>query len=180
MRPSLLCLLICMAYPAHALEPDTACPAPPEPAATPESLPVVTREILDELIGWIAIHTSYDVSKTYRDPPAISFCEVGDVVPYEDRDILIDESLRAAYDATDRRIHIVLPWTGNETYDKSVLLHELIHDVQLNNREWECIGAPEWEAYHLQDKWLQEKGVIHNFDWLVIYMLSRCPSDVHP
>lgn len=179
-RIALLLVGLCTAVPAFALEPDEACPVPPPVASDPKALPLVTKAILDELVGWIAIHTSYDVSVTYRNPPTITFCEVGDTVEYEDRNILIDETLRAAYDAQDRHIHIVLPWSGDEIYDRSVLLHELIHDVQLQNREWECIGAPEWEAYHLQDKWLREHGIYHDFDWLVIYMLSRCPTDVHP
>ena len=176
----LLVLGLWTAAPALALEPEEACPVPPPVTSDPEALPVVSREILDQLVGWIAIHTSYDVSVTYRTPPAVTFCEVGDTVPYEDRNILIDETLRAAYDAQDRHIHIVLPWDGTRIYHRSVLLHELIHDVQLQNREWDCIGAPEWEAYQLQDKWLREHGVVHDFDWLVIYMLSRCPPDVHP
>lgn len=180
MRTTLVLLLLCAASAASALGSDEACPVPPSVAADPEAHPVVTEEIFDELVGWIALHTTYDVSMTYRDPPEVTFCDIGDTVSYEDREILIDETLRAAYDAENRHIHIVLPWTGEKIYDRSVLLHELIHDVQLQNRDWECIGAPEWEAYHLQDQWLREHGIDHDFDWLVVYMISRCPRDVHP
>ncbi len=178
MRPILVCLWLCAASPALALEPETACPVPPP--APLSDLPVVTERLLDDLTGWIALHTGYDVSVTYRDPPLITFCDIGDTVTYEGREILVDEALRAAYDARDRHIHIVLPWTADDAFDRSVLLHELIHDVQLRNRDWECIGAPEWEAYKLQDMWLREHGVVHDFNWLVIYMLSRCPRDIHP
>ena len=178
MRPTLVCLWFIAASPALALEPDTACPVPP-PAPLAD-LPLVTQEVLDELVGWIALHTVYDVSATYRDPPLVTFCDIGETVRYEGSDLLIDETLRAAYDASDRHIHIVLPWRAEDTFDRSVLLHELIHDVQLLNRDWDCIGAPEWEAYKLQDRWLREHGIAHDFDWLVIYMLSRCPKDIHP
>jgi hypothetical protein len=57
-------------------------------------------------------------------------------------------------------------------------LHELIHDVQLLNRDWDCAGSTEWEAYRLQDQWLQEQGVILPFDWPAIRRLSECPPDV--
>lgn len=151
-------------------EPASTCPSTDAPPAVPAGL-------VGELVGWIALHTMYDVSATWRDPPRIVFCEVGETIDYEGRDLLVDPALRAAYDMTARHIHIVLPWSPDSLVDRSVLLHELIHDVQLGNREWDCIGAPEWEAYRLQDLWLQEHGVVLPFDWPSIGRLSQCPSD---
>jgi hypothetical protein len=71
----------------------------------------------------------------------------------------------------------VQPWSPDSLVDRSVLLHELVHDVQLRNRDWDCTGAPEWEAYRLQDLWLQEHGVILPFDWPAIRRLSECPPE---
>jgi len=134
--------------------------------------------LLDDLVGWIARNTDYDVSLTYRSPPTISLCEPGDTVTYEGADLIVDPALRAAYDLRARRIHLVAPWSPENPFDVSVLLHELIHDVQLANRGWDCIGAPELEAYWLQDKWLAERGIRPGFDWAAIRMLSRCPPAV--
>jgi hypothetical protein len=61
-----------------------------------------------------------------------------------------------------------------------VLLHELVHAVQFDNRSWDCLGAPEWQAYKMQEAWLAEHGISADFDWLLIYMQSRCPRDIHP
>jgi hypothetical protein len=61
-----------------------------------------------------------------------------------------------------------------------VLLHELIHHVQLANRDYECLEQPEWEAYQLQEAFLAEHGIASGFDWLQIYFLSQCPRDIHP
>jgi hypothetical protein len=133
--------------------------------------------LLDELVGWIALNTMYDVATTWQEPPEIVFCAVGETIDYEGRDLLVDPALEAAYDLPARRIHIVEPWSEDNLIDRSILLHELIHDVQLMNREWDCIGAPEWEAYRLQDKWLQERGVRLPFDWPAIRRLSECPPD---
>jgi hypothetical protein len=139
--------------------------------------PRIPAGLLDALVGWIALHTMYDVRTTWTDPPAIVFCAPGETIPYEGRDLLVDPALRAAYDLPARRIHLVEPWSADSLIDRSILLHELIHDVQLLNRDWDCLGAPEWEAYRLQDLWLQEQGVILPFDWPSIRRLSQCPEE---
>ena len=139
-------------------------------------LPTVTRADVDALIGWIAMKTDYDLSAVYRDPPEIVFCHVGEIVDYEDDGLLVDDVLNAAYDLSRRRIYLVLPWSPDDPVDRSALLHELVHAVQLDNRDWPCPGAPEWEAYGLQASWLREQGVATGFDWAAIYRLSRCPE----
>lgn len=140
------------------------------------AVPSVAPSLYANLVGWIALNSSYDVSRTWYDPPQILFCSVGDVVEYEGRDLLVDRELRALYDLSDRRITIALPWSPDGLIDRSILLHEIFHDVQHQNQEWECIGEPEWEAYRMQDKWLQEHGAVLPFDWPMIRRLSTCPD----
>lgn len=132
--------------------------------------------MFNELIAWIAMNTSYDLFVVYTDPPTISFCEVGEVIEYEHADLLVDAVLLAALDREKRHIFLTYPWSPMNYFDQSVLLHELIHDVQLQNQDWDCVGAPEWEAYQLQDKWLFEHGIIHQFNWPMIKRLSLCPE----
>ena len=129
-----------------------------------------------EMIAWIALNTSYDLLTVYNAPPTVSFCEVGEVIEYEQADLLVDAVLLAAYDREKRHIFLTHPWSPLNYFDQSVLLHELIHDVQLQNKDWDCVGAPELEAYQLQDKWLFEHGIIHQFNWPMILRLSICPD----
>lgn len=137
----------------------------------------VSENITNELIGWIALHTMYDVSLLFNEPPKITFCEIGDMIDYEASTIRVEPFLSAAFNLPEREIYLVMPWSQDDPYDRSVLLHELIHDVQLSNRDWPCVGAPEMEAYRLQAKYLAENGVKPDFDWAGIYALSRCPKD---
>lgn len=148
-----------------------------ETCAGDVELPRVPEAVVAELVGWIARNTMYDMRTTWRDPPEIVFCSVGETIDYEGRDLLVDPALRAAYDLPARRIHLVEPWSADNLVDRSILLHELIHDAQLRDRDWDCLAAPEWEAYRLQDQWLQEQGVILPFDWPAIRRLSHCPDD---
>lgn len=138
------------------------------------------KSLIDSLLDWVELNTQYDVSQTRSDPPVVNFCMVGELIKYEGRQIIVDTHLNAAYDSQRRRISIVGQWSPDNIRDQSILLHELVHDVQLLNREWYCLQQPEWEAYKLQDAWLQEHGVDSGFDWLYIYFLSRCPRDHHP
>ncbi|SMX22988.1 DUF6647 family protein [Boseongicola aestuarii] len=172
--PVLGCVLVLLLATgvAAAEQSELECSSPAQQAQS-----VVTRNDLDTLIGWIALKTDYDLSSVYHDPPEIVFCEVGDVVDYETDGLLVDELLAAAYDLSRRRINLVRPWAADDPYDLSVLLHEVIHAVQLDNRKWPCLGAPEWEAYALQSLWLAEHGIVPDFDWDFIYMISLCPTD---
>jgi hypothetical protein len=151
--------------------PELDCDAPPPPTFS-----TVSRSDLDKLIGWIALKTDYDLSSVYHNPPEIFFCDVGDVIDYEAEGLLVDDLLAAAYDHSRSRIILVQPWTASDPYDLSVLLHEVIHAVQLDNRDWPCVGAPEWEAYSLQALWLAEHGIVPDFDWGFIFNLSLCPT----
>jgi hypothetical protein len=158
----------------EANELDTCRPFPRPDRSAPQVPSVVGQALFDQLVAWIAINTSYDLMMVYTDPPTISFCQVGETIDYEHADLLVDASLLAAYDRQERHIFLTHPWSPLNLFDQSVLLHELIHDVQLENRDWDCPGAPEREAYLLQDKWLVEHGVEHAFDWRMISLLSLC------
>lgn len=85
-----------------------------------------------------------------------------------------------AYDRPNHRIVLVRPWDPANPRDRSVLLHELVHAVQLANRAYECLQLPEWEAYKLQPDYLDQLGPEAGLDWLQICFLSQCPRDIHP
>ena len=142
--------------------------------------PSVSEEILSELIRWIGNRTDYDISRTLHHLPTVSFCDPKTEISYEGETIIVDPMIGAAYDMEVRHIHLVRPWSPSNTRDLSTLLHELIHDIQYLNRTWSCNGEPEWEAYKLQEAWLEEQGVQSDFNWPLILLLSRCRRDVHP
>jgi hypothetical protein len=168
MRTAVILLVLGLALPAFAADEDLC----PSEAATPEVPPA----LMTELTGWIALHTMYDVRELATDPPEIRFCAVGSVIDYEGADLRIEPELRAAYDLPNRVVHLVLPWSAENPIHRSVLLHELVHDVQLSNREWDCVGQPELEAYTLQALYLEALGIIPDFDWAAIRRLSTCPE----
>lgn len=167
----IVCAAVSLGLPALA---ETA---PPLPAPVPDCQTIpeaFSTQLFDELIGWIALHTSYDLLPAYQAPATVSFCEIHQAVEYEGADLIVEEGLLAAYDVTRRHIYLVEPWSPEDLYDRSVLLHEMVHDIQWSNREWNCAGEPELEAYMLQNKWLLEHGISHPFNWGLIFRMSEC------
>ncbi|WP_317624141.1 DUF6647 family protein [Rhodalgimonas zhirmunskyi] len=162
---------VLLASPAavHAQDTDVCLPDP--------SLP--SLETVDVFYDFLEHETDYDIAPLRATPPDIAFCAQGEKIFYEGRDMIVDTDLRAAYDSRARRIFLVLPWTAKNGRALSTLLHELVHDAQMQ-AEWPCPQAMEWEAYQLQARWLESQGIAHGFDWFAIWRLSRCPSTVHP
>ena len=161
-----ICIFALFAGPGGPVRASEGCPVP--------------DGMIAELLGWIADNSGYSIRTALENPPDVQTCATGDVIEYEHEAAIIDEGIRALYDFEARLIYLVDPWNPDNPRDRSILLHELIHVVQLDNREWECIGAPEWEAYKLHEAWLNEQGLEADFDWLRIYFVSRCPRDIHP
>jgi hypothetical protein len=141
---------------------------------------MVSEAILSKLIGWIGDRTNYDISRALHHLPTVSFCDPESEISYEGETIIVDPMIGAAYDMEVRHIHLVRPWSPSNTRDLSTLLHELVHDIQYLNRTWSCNGEPEWEAYKLQEAWLEEQGVRSDFNWPQILLLSSCRRDIHP
>ena len=67
--------------------------------------PAAGPDLVRELATWIAWHTDYDTAPATRDPPSIAFCEAGEIIRYEGKDLIVDAQLRAAYDLRRRDVH---------------------------------------------------------------------------
>ena len=133
------------------------------------------------LLKWIGANSEYNASRTLANPPEVKFCEHGSTLVYEGKAIHFDSRLNGVYDETTKQICLAKPWHASSVKDQSVLLHELVHHVQFESKNWPCPKATEWEAYKLQEAWLLENGVRPEFNWLYILLDSSCaPRDVHP
>lgn len=150
-----------------------------DPTLVADSI-TVDPALVRDMVMWIGTETDYDTSSVLNDPPDVSLCAVGERIAFEGEEVIVDRIVRAAYDAEADLIYLVAPWDPADLMDQAALLHELVHAVQLANRGWPCLQAPEWEAYRLTETWLKARGVDPGFDWLVIYFMSLCPRDHHP
>lgn len=85
----------------------------------------------------------------------------------------------ALYDRLNALVLIAAPWDASDTVDRSVLLHELVHHAQaLLGRRHPCQGGFEYEAYALQEAWLEARGLdleaSIGLDPLARILLSTC------
>lgn len=142
---------------------------------------VAERSLISKLLTWIDVHTDYDVSKSTLHHPQIKFFAQGDSIAYEGNTMTITKRLQGLYDKQQYKIILVKPWQASDHYDVSTLLHELVHVVQYQNKNWPCWQRTEWEAYQLQEQYLKEHEIDPQFNWLEIAMFSNCGRrDIHP
>lgn len=174
MRPAFRALALVAAFMAAAPSAFAEVVAAREDCTRPS--PALVAELLD----WIGAASGYDVAGARADPPAIFFCDEGDVLDYPGGTAVVEPGERGVYDYEARVIYLVGPWSPEDPRQRSVLLHELVHDVQFANRAWECPNATEWEAYKLQEAWMAEQGLVAEFDWVRIWFWSKCAGNPHP
>lgn len=169
-----LCLWLCV---IHAATLGLVLPARAQVLARH----TVASSLLGALFTWIDRHSPYAAARFADDPPKITFCQCGETLQHEGHTIVVHEKLKGLYDRLDHRIVLVEPWDATDLYSVSTLLHELVHYVQQQSKAWSCWPKAEWEAYKLQEAWLKEHGYDPHFNWLNIFLESRCtPPDIHP
>ena len=122
-------------------------------AAQPEGL----FEHVDELVRWIAAHSSYPAELqrlpriVFLSPDAIRHGFSRASMGYSDD----TSSVRAAQTGGT----IYLPSTFTLGRDDYILLHELVHHLQdESGKPFECLAAREREAYALQTQFVLETG----------------------
>jgi hypothetical protein len=107
-----------------------------------------------------------------------------DVVPHTAVDqspIAKTENVQAFYLRATATIYLPENWRPDGLRNQSILLHELVHHVQLfNSVGMPCDRALERQAYDLQVKWLREQGVADPYkligtDEFTVIIFSMCP-----
>jgi len=66
----------------------------------------------------------------------------------------------AFYSKTDHLIYLADNWNKDDLVDQSILVHELVHHLQLEDHiQFACWSRYEAQAYQLQIQWLRTQGV---------------------
>lgn len=89
--------------------------------------------------------------------------------------------MHGLYSRKNRIIYLIDTWNPDNLFDRSLLLHELVHYLQMQNKvEADCTEQYEAQAYHLQIAWLREQGIQDPYKFLTlseleIAVISECP-----
>ncbi|MDW4548389.1 DUF6647 family protein [Defluviimonas sp. D31] len=114
-------------------------------------------------------------------PPRIVMVPAGKMAAISAETAHHGPATRGAYDAETATIYLQRPWFADKVYDRSILLHELVHHRQAHARHWYCDQAMEWDAYKLQETFLDQAGLESGIFWLAIALESSCAvRDHHP
>jgi hypothetical protein len=87
----------------------------------------------------------------------------------------------ALYSKNEHLIFLASTWKGDDVLDQSILVHELVHHLQIENHiQLKCWGRYEVQAYELQVRWLRTQGIEDPYKLLQatrtdIESLAECP-----
>jgi hypothetical protein len=159
-----------------------AAPAGAEPEIAGERSPYEPRAILDtmeELNLWLDAYT--DLPRPDAPVGRVQLVRPGAEILYEGQTTRIDDTVRGVYDADTATIYLVRQWHGETAFDRSVLLHEMVHHRQQAAQHWYCPQAMEWDAYQIQEAYLNAHGESGDFNWAWVLLASSCAvRDHHP
>ena len=128
-------------------------------------------ELMMSLMLWISTVTGWAIPE----PPMVKYIDNGkeffllsndcDVKP--DQQVCIDyddnSNILGLYNHNTKTIYLNKDFWIASTKDQSILLHELVHHMQYSkdfkHYTMLCKGLIEKEAYDLQEKWLEERGL---------------------
>ncbi len=69
-----------------------------------------------------------------------------------------------AYELRDHKIHVSGSIDLASVRDQSILLHEIVHHLQISNAiKLPCRSAYDAQAYRLQTEWLKEQGIPNGY-----------------
>jgi hypothetical protein len=110
------------------------------------------------MLGWIVANTGMSLPE----PPDIKLVPQEELVEiqYGPSPPETTFQLEALYNHHSGTVYLRESWDAEDLFDRSVLLHELVHHVQITNElEVPCLAALERQAYELQAQWLEEQGI---------------------
>ena len=133
--------------------------------------------LIPSMLMWICLQVGCEV------PPApevetVSRAELSRKVYGELADV--DSTICGVYDSDIQTIFLPDGHCPGDLLDQSILLHELVHHVQVvTGMEYPCPPARERLAYELQARWLQEMGVEDPYTFMqvnefTIFIRSLC------
>jgi hypothetical protein len=107
-----------------------------------------------ELLGWIAQHSDLEPSPI----PDIHFASPSSIASMEGSSEFGE--IVAVYDIDNRVVTLSDEWDIKRLRDQSILLHELVHHLQITNSvPRPCVAHLNALAYTLQLEWLGESGI---------------------
>ena len=136
--------------------------------------------MIDELLHWIGKRGGLEVDTVRAAPPRILIADVGEWLGSDKGGFEVAVDWAGAWDPELGAIVLVWPWSAGDLFDRSVLLHELVHAVQSANGRNLCDPLAEREAYSLQARWLAERGTGLLVDWEAVRRRSACTAESGP
>ena len=148
-------------------------------------------ELLLTLLLWIDQHSALEYRPAWG-RPAVERLERRELVlsmfreevpaflSEEDLDNL-EQSVAAIYNHDTRTMLVASDIDVRSAYGQAVLVHELVHFIQFeagHDQEVRCLHALEEDAYTVQRRFMETKGLEPDFDAFTVVVRSMCPEEL--
>ena len=139
------------------------------------------KELILSLFLFIAAETNYNTDLPYPEIVFLPKSELVEMYVGDSQKDYTPTDLWAFYNLESKKIFLRDTWDLHNPWNKSILLHELIHYVQdMNGVKFPCTQAMEKESWPLQQKYLRQyHGIEWDYDALWFLMISTCPDFNH-
>jgi hypothetical protein len=169
-----LLLVIWLALPSVTVGEENSPPAKSD--AVPSAK--ISSDTVRSYINWIIQQTGWPTADT---PPIkiTSFAHLRELSGLSSDAEWIRPA--AFYSKSEHLIYLADSWNTDDLVDQSILVHELVHHLQLEDHiQFACWGRYEAQAYQLQIQWLRTQGVKDPHSLLhasktSIETLAECP-----
>ena len=158
----LLLCVFCPALPSNAVGAESNSPAKSdkshlETADQEVHSPTISPQSVQGYIDWIIQQTGWRAAAV---PPIriTSFAHLRELSGLSADAEWIRPG--AFYSKSEHLIYLADAWNKDDLVDQSILVHELVHHLQIENHiQFACWGRYEAQAYELQVQWLRTRGV---------------------
>ncbi len=118
------------------------------------------KELMLSLVVWLGANSEYHFETQLPQIRQLTMYELCRTYGIQDMERCDSARLKAFYDR-EGTIYLSSDFDAENIYDKSRLLHELVHHGQwlAGKQQQHCLGHLELEAYTLQDQWRNERGL---------------------
>lgn len=145
--------------------------------------------IILSLLLWINQNTNFDYQLHHGIPniEQADQMQLADLILDDSASLLKQEDtvsfnnyidrLEAVYDHKTKTILISSKIDLHTAYARSVIVHELVHYIQYQqkmNDAVECLNALEKDAYDIQAAYMEDHGIPKTFDKVTVALRSMC------
>lgn len=134
------------------------------------------KEFLAAALVWLGQNTAYEIPEVVPEVVSLPHSEIQRIQGVDHGDFY------GFYDPEANRVVFSERVDLETVRGRAKLVHELVHFLQdeAGFKTYRCYGETEFEAYGLQERFEESKGLDSSVNWLWVMQKYQCPPAFAP